>query len=253
MEIQLTFNQELFKADLSQPIDISIPIHNGDQNPNCYFADDVHFEVIRSGDFVGAIAQGGVVNHKRVHIAPHGNGTHTECFGHIFDAPEGTINKSLRQFHFMTQLITIAPQKTSNGDFVIHVDDFLSLWQKKTEAVIIRTLPNAEDKLAKNYSGTNPPYLDPEILQIISKNGVKHLLVDLPSIDKEVDGGALKAHRNFWGLPNLLHKASTITELIYVQNSVKDGYYLLNLQIASFEIDVSPSKPVLFNLVKCSI
>jgi len=33
-----------------------------------------------------------------------------------------------------------------------------------------------------------------------------------------------------------------------VNNSIKDGLYLLNLQIASFEIDVSPSKPVLYAL-----
>ena len=41
---------------------------------------------------------------------------------------------------------------------------------------------------------------------------------------------------------------STITEMIFVNNEVKDGSYLLNLQIASFENDASPSKPILFEL-----
>ena len=41
---------------------------------------------------------------------------------------------------------------------------------------------------------------------------------------------------------------STITELIYVNDSVSNGTYLLNLQIASFENDASPSKPILYKI-----
>ncbi|MGH7784095.1 MAG: cyclase family protein, partial [Candidatus Binatia bacterium] len=40
----------------------------------------------------------------------------------------------------------------------------------------------------------------------------------------------------------------TITELIYVPNEVEDGECLLNLQIAPFAADASPSRPVLFKL-----
>ena len=40
----------------------------------------------------------------------------------------------------------------------------------------------------------------------------------------------------------------TITELIYVPNEIKDGLYLLQIQIASLEIDASPSKPVLYEI-----
>jgi len=40
----------------------------------------------------------------------------------------------------------------------------------------------------------------------------------------------------------------TITELIYVPNSVTDGEYLLELQVAAFENDASPSRPVLYNI-----
>jgi hypothetical protein len=38
--------------------------------------------------------------------------------------------------------------------------------------------------------------------------------------------------------------------MIFVDNEVKDGSYLLNLQIASFENDASPSKPILFEIKK---
>ncbi len=42
---------------------------------------------------------------------------------------------------------------------------------------------------------------------------------------------------------------ATITEMIYVSDEVEDGDYILNLQIASFENDASPSKPVLYKIL----
>jgi hypothetical protein len=36
--------------------------------------------------------------------------------------------------------------------------------------------------------------------------------------------------------------------MIFVNNEVKDGSYILNLQMASFENDASPSKPVLYQI-----
>jgi hypothetical protein len=41
---------------------------------------------------------------------------------------------------------------------------------------------------------------------------------------------------------------ATITELIYVDNKIDDGTFFLNLQIAPFENDASPSKPVLYKI-----
>ena len=78
---------------------------------------------------------------------------------------------------------------------------------------------------------------------------MNHLLIDLPSVDKEIDGGALAAHKKFWNMHGEVRKTSTITELIYVPNSVIDGLYLLNLQIPSMELDAVPSKPVLYKLI----
>ena len=41
---------------------------------------------------------------------------------------------------------------------------------------------------------------------------------------------------------------ATITEFVYVHNSVLDGKYILNILIAPFENDASPSKPILYKL-----
>ena len=78
--------------------------------------------------------------------------------------------------------------------------------------------------------------------------GVQHLLIDLPSVDREEDGGELLSHHTFWQYPAATRENCTISELIFVDDKISDGLYLLNISIASFEIDVSPSKPVLYKL-----
>ena len=60
------------------------------------------------------------------------------------------------------------------------------------------------------------------------------------------------AHKAFWNVKDINNLNSdarleaTITEMIFVADEIKDGSYLLNLQIASFENDASPSKPILY-------
>jgi hypothetical protein len=44
--------------------------------------------------------------------------------------------------------------------------------------------------------------------------------------------------------------AATITDFIYVPNTIEDGEYLLNLMIAPFENDATPSKPILYKIIK---
>ena len=137
-----------------------------------------------------------------------------------------------------------------NGDRIITKKHFENvLGEKRPEAIVIRTLNNSTAKLSMQYSNTNPPYLHHEAAAYIVSLGIKHLLIDLPSVDKEKDDGKLLAHLAFWEYPANTQADRTITELIYVPNTVYDGSYLLNLQMASFENDASPSKPVLYQLV----
>jgi len=100
------------------------------------------------------------------------------------------------------------------------------------------------------YSNTNPPYLLEEAAIYLREKGIKHLLIDLPSVDKEKDGGKLLSHNAFWNTSGKLRMDATITEFIYVTNAVEDGEYLLNLMIAPFENDATPSKPILYKIIK---
>ena len=123
-----------------------------------------------------------------------------------------------------------------------------ALGNKKRDAVIIRTIPNLKEKISKQYSNTNWPYLLEDAVKFLVKKGVKHLLIDTPSIDREKDGGELLGHHAFWNTSGKLRLDATITEFIFVPNSVEDGEYFLNLQIAPFENDASPSKPILYKI-----
>ena len=115
--------------------------------------------------------------------------------------------------------------------------------------MVIRTLPNTAAKKSKKYSHTNWPYLEESAAIYLRELGVEHLLIDLPSVDKEKDDGQLLAHRAFWNYPKNTRTEATITEFIYVANSIKDGTYVLNLQIAPFENDATPSKPILYKIL----
>ena len=252
MIVQLSFNSITYQVDLNQPNDISLPLRAGNQNPSCYWAEPVKMETIRSDNFIGSVKEGGSVNYQKLSVTPHGNGTHTECYGHI-SADGATLNQCLTKFHFIAEVITVAPEKAVSGDFVISLKSVREkIKHTYAQALVIRTTPNSNSKKTSNYSGTNPPYLDHQAAAYLVECGIEHLLIDLPSVDRESDEGRLSAHKAFWQYPNAIRKNCTITELIFVDDAIKDGLYLLNLQITSLEMDASPSKPILYNLTEVS-
>ena len=250
MTTKITHKGKSYLTDLDKPIDISIPLRTGEDNVNAWYANPVTIEPVRMGDWIGEVKQGGSVNFRNIVFNPHGNGTHTECVGHI-SREDYSVNQCLKKFFFIAELITVLPLETPDGDKIItrqQIEDCLE--GKQPEAIVIRTLDNHISKINRQYSNTNPAYLHHEAAAYIDSLGIDHLLVDLPSVDRESDGGKLLAHHAFWQYPHQTKMHRTITEMIYVPNTVYDGTYLLNLQIASFENDASPSKPLLFQLNK---
>lgn len=255
MKARIEHNHTTYTVDLNNPIDISIPLSASDDNPIAWYLDKPRIEPVRFDDWIGAVKNGSSTNFNTIEFNPHAHGTHTECLGHI-TKDFYSINQNLKNFFFLAQLLTITPEK-HNEDWVITTRGFdQNLTSNRgVSAVVIRTMPNPVDKKSKNYSHTNPPYLSEEAAHFLVEKGIKHLLIDLPSVDREVDEGKLVAHKAFWkvkDIHNLNADArfdATITEMIYVEDSIKDGLYLLNLQIASFENDATPSKPVLYAIL----
>jgi arylformamidase len=244
----LTIDNKSF--NLSNPIDISISFHSGFGQVNAFYAPPFRISPVKEGDFVGSTKLGGPVNFMNFQCNPHGNGTHTECVGHI-SKEEYCVNDCIREEFYLAELISVYPLLKENGDRIIDVQHIEEMKSKSNlPGLIIRTLPNDIEKKERNYSGTNPVYITPEAMQRILDLGVKHLLVDIPSVDRESDDGKLLCHKIFWNYPNEPKTSNSITELIFVPNDIKDGEYLVSNPIVNIKLDAVPSRPKLYKEVR---
>lgn len=248
MKATIEYKNNTYQIDLSKPLDIAMPLKADDTNPTAWYVSPPKFTPVMEHGFVGDVNLGGAVNFRNIFFNPHGHGTHTECVGHI-SKEFYTINQCLKQFFCLAKVVSILPEK-QEGNQVITLQQIQSVWNNSlADAVVIRTLPNLPSKLEMQYSNTNPAFIHHEAVSFLIENGVKHILIDTPSVDKEEDGGALISHHIFWNYPENPNLERTITELIFVDDYITDGEYFLNLQIAPFENDASPSKPILYKIV----
>jgi kynurenine formamidase len=256
-------NIEFEEYDL---IDLSIPLKFNGPQPNAFGVEPATSKACEYGDLIGDTRRGGSCNFEQVTLIPHCNGTHTECVGHI-TKERISIRQCLNDVLVPARLITVEPRSAGGSgesyavpfgadDVVItrgSVEQALS--SGNCDALVVRTLPNDERKLTRVYKDVMAPFFTTEAMEFIVSSGVKHLLADLPSIDRMSDEGKLANHRIFWKVDQGSFKVnsetrrnSTVTELIYVPNSVENGHYLLNLQIAPLESDASPSRPILLKM-----
>jgi kynurenine formamidase len=224
-----------------------------------------------SENLIGDTRRGGSCNFEEYKLIPHCNGTHTECIGHITNQ-RISVFESLKDCFIPGMLISVEPERAFETDesysFAKNATDRLITEKSIQKALknadtnwlkclIIRTLPNEESKKSRKYLDYIPPFFSLEAINFIVEKKINHLLVDVPSIDRLFDKGQLSAHHVFWKMqaesrqPNeesLLN--NTITEMVFVPDTTKDGYYLLNLQITSFVADASPSRPVLYEVYR---
>jgi arylformamidase len=235
---------------VNEGIDCSLPLKAANDNPTAWYVNAPIIEPVRANGWVGAVKEGGSVNFRDISFNPHGHGTHTECLGHI--TPEVySVNGMTAKLFYTAELVTVVPEIRINEDGledrVITAESLKDrLNGVQTEAILFRTLPNNETKQHQQYSDTNPCYCDVDMIPLLNRAGIIHLLIDTPSVDREKDGGKLAFHHAYWGVPGNERFDRTITEMIYVSEEVEDGTYLLNLQTAPFVNDATPSRPVLY-------
>ena len=235
--------------------DVSIPLKFGGLQPSAFGVEAATAKAL------GDTREGGSVNFEQYIFIPHCNGTHTECVGHITDE-RISVRDCLNDVVMLAQLVSARPSESGDDRVITSANLQESGVQPPataggSDSLIVRTLPNDDSKLSRFYDGDNiPAYFTAEAMRYIVECGFKHLLVDLPSIDRIFDEGKLENHRIFWNVEpgsrtvgSHTRISSTVTELIYVPDEIADGEYLLNLQIAPFEADAAPSRPVLFRAV----
>lgn len=239
--------------DTNQPLDISLTLSDTKENPRAWYVDSPRFEIVRANGFIGSIKEGGSVNFRNIFFNPHGHGTHTECLGHITEEVY-SINDTMKSFMCLAQVVSIVPKTklfmdNDEHDDIITIDQLKSIVvEANVEAIVLRTLPNDLSKRHKDYSSTNPTYLDIKCIEFFNEHNIKHLLIDTPSVDRESDDGELAFHHAYWGVPDNMNFERTITEMIYVEDEIADGTYVLDLHVAPFENDAAPSRPVLYKI-----
>lgn len=249
MIAEITHQKRTWRIALDQPIDLSIPLDAHASGPRAWHVGPPRFTPVNDGQRTYAVEDGAPVNFRDVAFNPHGHGTHTESVGHIARIvhPVGNL---LQRYWFTAQLVSVLPEgrRTPEGPArVITLGQLRGLVNERPpEALVIRTWPNSEEKRTRQWTGTDPPFLEASACAWLRSFGVKHLLLDLPSVDRERDDGKLAAHHAFWDHPRSTDLSRTITEMIHVPDAVRDGEYLLELQLPHFINDAAPSRPVLY-------
>lgn len=268
LDLEFTTHGRRWQADVSAPADLGVPLQFPGPQPRFFAGSAARAEPLRAGGFCGSVAGGASCNCSVYTLAPHCHGTHTECVGHVTDnatalagltpvAPALALLASVRP-EPLGAAAQAADGTRDPADPVITralLATAAARWVRDPwTALVVRTLPNDLDKRFRTYAGPCPaPYFTADAMRWVVERGVTSLVVDLPSLDRADDGGALAAHRTFWGLAPGVQDArqarrgrALVTELAYVPEAAADGLYLLDLQVPAFATDAAPSRPVLY-------
>ncbi len=277
MKFRFDYRGTWWQADLAAAHDLAIPQTFTSSQPNHFGVAQATRRPVREGGFIGALSEGGGCNVDAIELIPHCNGTHTESMYHIVES-DGAVPSLQLPPLFLAWLISVEPIPATASsesyqpaldpaDQVITRERLVARYQQVQTAVaeliaerepanfglILRTLPNAPHKIQARY-GTEvmPSFLTTQAIAWIAER-FDHLLVDLPSIDRTYDEGRLSNHHVFWRIAqggqrpeSTAAKEKTITEMIFVEDSIGDGLYLVNLQTPAWESDAAPSRPILF-------
>ncbi len=270
MKIDIRIDSQTYAADLSQGKSIAITLLPNDAQPNHFGAPECVSETLVAGDFIGDTNRGGSCNVNKLLIIPHCNGTHTESVSHIVNQLI-PVYQAIKDSVFPCVLISLQPTPASNckDTYLPCLDEnsrvitrqqleksLVEYSDEQLQGLAIRTLPNEIEKRTWVYDNDRyPPFFSNDAMSYLVERKVKHLLVDFPSVDKMYDDGHLTNHRIFWnvifGDKNLNPESTinkTISEMVFVDDAIEDGFYLCNLQIPEINTDAVPSRPVLYKL-----
>ena len=281
MKTSFTFNSQNYDADLGTGVSIArVPPISQVDGVEAFDVGNLKIErtAFKDGDFVGDVSTGGSCNVDVLKINPHCCTTHTETLLHIVDRQKWPLeNSSVAHVNFpiFIPCVLLSVETTAGSDALnagqnywpeIDSDDWVvteasiaeALKKLKVEsgldgepwALLIRTPQSG--RWAYDSPGA-VPYLTREAMTLISNSACRHLLVDLPSVDRRNDDGLLVNHHQFWnvevdGSPGAgVRSDRTITELVEVPERLGDGIYLLDLQLIPLPTDATLSHPVLFS------
>lgn len=265
MNITAEIGGKIYKFDASKEIDISIPVCFDKKKFKAFGAEDAYSRYYGDKDFTISVESGAGCNCPVFTFSAHLHGTHTECVGHI--SKQKYIMQDVCNFSpfIIAHVISLTPENAKDcgenympdfedGDMVITRKMLQQKIAGKTDTLIIRTLPNDNEKLTRDYDDNPPAFFTNEAMQYICELDVQHLLVDMPSVDRLQDEGKLSNHHIYWNVEQGTNdvqepSSKSITEFIYVPENVKDDTYILTINTGNIRSDAAPSRPVIYEVL----
>ena len=209
MILNFSINDFDYQFDIDEGISIAIPLIFNQQQPNHFGAEIATTTPLTGGDFIGDTKRGGSCNADSITLVPHCNGTHTESVNHIVHQSV-PVGHNLERSLSLCKLITVKPfnaSKTQDNylpelektDKVIDLSVLKSQINQNQlnhiQSLVIRTLPNNDNKKSYTYNSDKQyPFFTNQAMSWLAESGIKHLLVDMPSVDKMYDEGQLSNH-----------------------------------------------------------
>ena len=255
----------LLQVDWARPARIARVLQFDATAVQPFGAPAAHAQAMQIGHFSASVAHGASCNCNTITLTPHCNGTHTECVGHLTIealnacdvAPLGPLPARLLTVRHIDALSCGASVDAASaaGDLVVTRAALHASYRAaatagnsasnnpiKIVALVVRTRPESQGV-----------YLTLDAALWLVEQHIEHLVVDQYSIDRSDDGGKLSVHRCFFGLPagstrlaDARRAHCTVTELAQIDDALRDGTYLLQLQVAAIAGDAAPSAPLLF-------
>ena len=251
MIAEIHYNNKIFSVNTDEGMDLSIRNDFSGSAPIFYGSEQPKANALRFNDFIGDIKEGGSCNVPVVTLDIHCTGTHTESIAHVIDSEE-KISDVCPYGMIPAWLTSVELCEANDTSESYHCDIGSNMLITKKElqknisesysALIIRTLPNDDSKKTRDYDVKPAPFFTNDAIDHINELGVKHLLVDIPSIDKANDGGQLENHKRFF------KQGKTISELLFIPNDLKDGFGFLQIQLPNWGLDAAPSRPIFYSI-----
>src|SRR6202035_502661 len=175
-----------FSSDVSRPVTRVVALDLGGPQPRHFGAPRASSLPSETAGFKGSVERGASCNCELITLIPHCNGTHTECVGHLTREPVDAWRVVPAGFlpALLLSVTAEAAGATGEGsDPAPQANDRLITrralergWPAsapfEARSRLIRTLPNAADKCARDYSAALPPYLSRQAAQLLGSRGI---------------------------------------------------------------------------------
>lgn len=255
---RLDWHGHALEVDYAHGRSIAIPLDPHGPQPSFFTDRPAGAKPLRSGDYIGAVNQGGSCNAEVVELVPHCHGTHTECIGHLLAEP-AAVQDCIDTEPVLARLVSLEPKAVEGRDWPEFAgEDLLGAVADPStppvEALVIRSLPNDPARRSRDYAAQpDYPVLSRVAMTGLAASPLRHLLVDSPSLDPAGEQD-MSNHRAWWGLGNaqaplgLDPSRRSVTEMIYAPDDLSDGLYWLHLELSPLLGDATPSRPMLYPL-----